>query len=170
MACPRCKAVPDAHSFNYFGAVGDTNYYYTSPTRARDYKETPETFTYYKLHINQAKTGNWVWVIDCAGMQIKHYSSMEIIKNMIKILLDEHKGFLQKICIIHPNTWIKTAMALMKPFLKKETIDKISIIEGEKVELLVALEKLGLKGAPLNWLISVFNMPLEPSLLPNVSK
>jgi hypothetical protein len=168
MACPRCNIVPDAHSFNYFGAAQGTSYYYTSPSRARDYKETPDTFTYYKLHINNAKTGQWAWVIDCAGMQTKHYSSMEIIKNMIKILLEEHKGFLQKIYIIHPNTWIKTAMTLMKPFLKKETVEKINIIEGEKLELLIALEKIGLKGHPLNWLLTVFAMPFEPAVLPNV--
>ena len=168
MTCPRCSLVPDAHSFNYFGKVADTKFYYTSPARARDYKETPDTFTYYKLHINKAKTGKWVWIIDCAGMQIKHYSSMEIIKSMIKILLDEHKGFLNKICIIHPNAWIKTAMSIMKPFLKKETIEKITIVEGEKVELLVALERLGLTGSPLKWLISVFNMPFEPMVLPTI--
>ena len=170
MACPRCNVVPDAHSFNYFGIINGTSYYYTSPARARDYKETPETFTYYKLHINNAKSGNWVWVIDCAGMQMKHYSSMEIIKNMMKILLEEHKGFLQKICIIHPNTWIKTALSVMKPFLKKDTLEKITIIEGEKLELLVGLEKIGIKGHPLNWLLSVFSTPLEPSVLPNVVK
>jgi len=160
MACPRCKMVPDAHSFNYFGTIADRKYYYTSPARARDYKETSETLTYYKLHINNAKTGEWVWIIDCAGM--------EIIKNMVKVLLDEHNGFLQKIYIIHPNTWIKTAMTVMKPFLKRETLDKILIIEGEKVELIVALEKLGLKGAALNWLLSVFGMPFEPAVLPTV--
>ena len=169
MTCPRCAIVPDAHSFNYFGTISGTKYYYTSPARARDFKETPETLSYYKTHINQAKTGKWIWVIDCAGMQIKHYSSMEIIKNMIKVLLDEHKGFMQKICIIHPNTWIKTALTMMKPFLKKETVEKIQIIEGEKVELLVSLEKQGIKGQPMIWLLSVFSLPNEPSILPNVA-
>jgi len=117
------------------------------------------------MHINAAKQGKWIWIIDCEGMQIKHYSSMEIIKNMIKVLLDEHKGFLLKICIIHPNTWIKTALTMMKPFLKKETVEKIQIIEGDKMELLVGLEKLGV---PIKWLITVFSMPKEPSVLPVV--
>ena len=168
MTCPRCQLVPDAHSFNYFGTTNDIKYYYTSPARARDYKETPETLSYYKTHINAAKVGKWTWVIDCEGMQIKHYSSMEIIKSMIKLLLDEHKGYLVKICIIHPNTWIKTALTVMRPFLKKETIDKIQVIEGDKMELLVGLEKLGIKGTAINWLISVFSLPKEPSVLPLV--
>lgn len=166
MTCPRCQIVPDAHSFNYFGELNDIKYYYTSPARARDTKETVETLSYYKAHINQAKNSKWVWLIDCAGMKMKHYSSIELIKNLIKLLLDEHKGFLTKICIIHPNTWIKGALSIMKPFLKKETLEKIQIVEGEKVELLLELEKLGIKGKPLNWLVSVFSLGHEPSILP----
>ena len=168
MTCPRCQIVPDAHSFNFFGSINEVKYYYTSPARARDTKETPETLNYYKIHINQAKTSKWVWVIDCAGMKMKHYSSIEIIKSMIKLLLDEHKGILIKICIIHPNSWIKGAITIMRPFLKKETLDKINVIEGEKMELLTGLEKLGIKGQPLNWLITVFSIPHEPSVLQNV--
>lgn len=168
MSCPRCQIVPDAHSFNYFGESNDIKYYYTSPARARDTKETPETLSYYKMHINQAKTSKWVWIIDCAGMKMKHYSSIEIIKSMIKLLLDEHKGLLIKICIIHPNSWIKGALAILKPFLKKETLEKIQIIEGEKVELLIELEKVGIKGKSLNWLVSVFSIMPEPTVLPNV--
>ena len=76
------------------------------------------------------------------------------------MLLDEHKGLLQSIWIIHPNTWIKTAVTLLRPFLKKETLEKVQVIEGDKIELCVALEHRGFKGAPLNWLLSSFAKPL----------
>jgi len=167
MSCKRCKEAPAAHSFSYFGNLGDTMMYYTSPARALDYKETPETYSYYKSHIDSAKTSKWIWVIDCAGMQMKHYSSIELIKKMMKMILEEHSGVLEKIWILHPNAWIKGAVAILKPFLKKETIEKIKILEGDKLELLVNLEKTGLTGKPINWLLHTFSLPFEPMVLPN---
>lgn len=170
MPCKRCLEVPVAHSFKYFGELKDMKLYYTSPARALDYKETPDTLTYYKSHIDDAKYTKWIWVIDCAGMQMKHCSSIEIIKKIMKILLEEHNGLLEQIWILHPNTWIKGAVTIMKPFLKKETINKIKILEGEKLELLINLEKTGLTGKPLKWLLTVFSMPFEPTVLPEPIK
>jgi len=91
MTCKRCQIVPAAHSFNYFGDLNDAKLYYTSPARAHDYKETPETYSYYKAHIDEAKSNKWIWVIDCEGMQMKHYSSIELIKKIMKTILEEHK-------------------------------------------------------------------------------
>jgi hypothetical protein len=159
MNCSRCAIIPNAHSFTHFGAVNGIELFYTSPARAHDYKETEETFNYYKMHINAAKNSKWIWIVDCEGMKMKHYSSIDIIKKLIQMLLDEHKGALQSIWIIHPNTWIKTAVALMKPFLKKDTLEKIQVINGEKLELYVALEQRGFKGTPLNWLTTTFSTP-----------
>ena len=167
MTCTRCQIVPAAHSFNYFGDLNDTKLYYTSPARAHDYKETPETYSYYKAHIDTAKTNKWIWVLDCEGMQMKHYSSIELIKKIMKAILEEHKGLLDKIWIIHPNTWIRGAVTIMKPFLKKDVVERIKIFEGSKLELLVNLEKTGLTGQPLKWLLNVFTLPPLPMVLPN---
>lgn len=166
MSCKRCQVAPAAHSFSYFGDLGDVKMYYTSPSRALDYKETPETYSYYKAHIDSAKTTKWVWVIDCAGMQMKHYSSIEIIKKIMTTLLEEHKGLLEKIWILHPNGWIRGAVTLMKPFLRKDVLERVKIFEGDKLELLLALEKTGLHGKCLNWLLQVFALPFEPAVLP----
>ena len=167
MPCKRCLEMPAAHSFKYFGELKDARLYYTSPARAFDYKETPDTYTYYKSHIDEAKDTKWIWVIDCGGMQIKHCSSIEIIKKIMKSLLEEHNGLLEQIWILHPNAWIKGAITILKPFLKKQTIDKIKVLEGEKLELLVSLEKTGISGKPLNWLLATFSVPFVPTVLPN---
>jgi hypothetical protein len=167
MTCKRCQIVPAAHSFNYFGDLNDIKLYYTSPARAHDYKETSETYSYYKAHIDAAKSNKWIWVIDCEGMQMKHYSSIELIKKIMKAILEEHKGLLDKIWIIHPNAWIRGAVTIMKPFLKKDVVERIKIFEGSKLELLVNLEKTGISGQPLKWLLNVFTLPTEPMVLPN---
>jgi len=83
------------------------------------------------------------------------------------MILEEHSGVLEKIWILHPNAWIKGAVAILKPFLKKETIEKIKILEGDKLELLVNLEKTGLTGKPINWLLHTFSLPFEPMVLPS---
>jgi len=159
MSCSKCVLLPNSHSFEHVGTINGIELFYTSPARALDYKETQETFGYYKNHIDVAKKNKWIWIVDCDGMKMKHYSSIDIIKKLIQMLLEEHKGLLQSIWIIHPNTWIKTAMTLLKPFLKKETVEKVQVIEGDKIELYVSLEKKGVKGVPLNWLVSTFSKP-----------
>jgi hypothetical protein len=159
MTCERCDLIPNAHSFIHFGAVNGINLFYTSPARAIDYKETAETFNYYKTHIDSAKNNKWIWMVDCEGMQMKHYSSIEIIKKLIQMILDEHKGLLQSIWIIHPNTWIKTALMLIRQFLNKDIYEKIQMIDGDKMEVYLALEKRGLKGEHIKWLTSTFAKP-----------
>lgn len=166
MACPRCAAFPDAHNFVYFGKKDNINLFYSSPARGHDYREVNETFSYYKAHLDTAKDSPWIWVIDCAGMKIKHYSSIGITKKVINVLTTEHKETLHKVWLVHPNTWARSFLATIKPFLKKEVIEKIHIFEGDKLELYVGLEKAGLKGNPLHWLLSVFAKPQEPGHLP----
>ena len=169
MACPRCVELPDAHSFTYFGKMNDISLYYTSPARAHDFKENAQTYSYYKNHVDSAKPGPWIWVIDCAGMKIKHYSSLEITRKLIQMLMAEHKGILQSIWIVHPNAWMRTTINVMKPFLKAETLSKIKLLEGERTELYVGLEKAGLSGRPLQWLNTVFVSPQVPGPLPPIS-
>jgi len=169
MPCARCAECPDAHSFVYFGKVNATSLYYTSPARAHDYKENAQTYSYYKAHVDSAKGSPWIWVIDCAGMKMKHYSSLEITRKLMQVIMNEHAGILQHVWIIHPNSWMRATLNVLKPFLKAETQKKIRIFEGEKTELYVGLEQAGLKGPPLQWLTAVFAKEPVPSPLPVVA-
>jgi len=161
MSCQRCLQTPNAHSFIHVGSVNDIKLFYTSPARAIDYKETAETFNYYKSHIESTKNSKWIWIVDCEGMKMKHYSSIELIKKLIQLILDEHKKSLQNIWIIHPNTWIKTAVAMIKPFLEKDIVEKLHVIDGDKIELYMALEKHGLKADTIKGLTATFSKPFN---------
>jgi len=171
MSCAKCAIAPDSHSFSYFGtsrqvaALGELKYYYTAPARARDYKETAETFNYYKVHIDGAKNTEWVWVVDCAGMKLHHYASLNLIRKLVKYTKAEHADQLKKVLVIHPNTWMKGTLQTLKT-LFPNGLSKLTILEGEKTELMVGLEKVGIGGQQLQWLIRAFATNPEPGTLP----
>jgi hypothetical protein len=169
MACPRCRVVPDAHSFTYFGLIGDIHYYYSSAAKARDYKESPETLGNYIMHTNLAKGKKWAWIVDCKGMKMNHYPSLSLVTKMTKFLKDEHQDFLTMIYVVHPNTWVKNSIQLWKKIVPYGNIQKITTLEGEKLELLVSLKNADIHGEPLIWLMNVFKMPDEPCFLPDVA-
>ena len=114
MACPKCIENPESHSFTQFGKFGDANLIYTSPARALDYKESEEKIVNFKKHMDTALGAPWIWVFDCGGMQMKHFSSMNYTRRLAQILTNEHENYLQAIWIIRPNAWIKTTLKFLK--------------------------------------------------------
>jgi hypothetical protein len=168
MACPRCKEVPDAHSFTYCGKIDNIYYYYSSAAKSRDYKETPETLGNYIMHTNLAKGKQWVWIIDCKGIKMNQYPSLSLVSKMTKYLKEEHQDFLTMIYIVHPNTWIKNSIKLWKKIVPYGNTQKITILDGERLELLVFFKNAGIHGDLLIWLMNVFKMPDEPCFLPDV--
>ena len=168
MACPRCKEFPDAHSFTYCGKIDNIYYYYSSAAKSRDYKETPETLGNYIMHTNLAKGKQWVWIIDCKGIKMNKYPSLSLVSKMTKYLKEEHQDFLTMIYIVHPNPWIKNSIKLWKKIMPYGNTQKITILDGERLELLVSLKNAGIHSDLLIWLMNVFKMPDEPCFLPDV--
>ena len=166
MPCDRCTVVPDSHCFLGLGTNEGITYFYTSPVRGHDYRETKDTLTYYKSHIDEAKNRKWIWVIDCKEMQTRHYASAEMSKNIVKYLVGEHKGQLQEIWIINPNTWIRGLIAIIKPFFSKAVTDKLHVLHKSGLELYIDLESRGLKGYPCRNLVTIINTPYVPGILP----
>jgi hypothetical protein len=166
MPCGRCAVVPDSHCFLGLGTHNGITYFYTSPPRGHDYKETPDTLAYYKAHLDEAKTHKWIWIIDCKEMKAKHYSSPEMSKQMVKYLSTEHRGQLKEIWIINPNTWIRGLVAIIKPFFNKEITDRLQIIPKSGLELYMELETRGMNGYPCRNLVTIVNTPYVPGLLP----
>lgn len=164
MACPKCADNPEMHSFTPFGKFGDANLFYTAPARVLDYKESEEKIINFKKHLDTAKGTPWIWVFDCGGMQMKHYSSTNYTRRLAQILANEHEGVLQAIWIIRPNTWIKTVLKFLKSLFKTPLLNKVKIKEGEKLELYISLEKEGLQGKPLQWLGVVIALKPEQPL------
>lgn len=164
MACAKCREVPESHSFTHFGQFNGINLFYTAPARVLDLKETDEKINNFKQHLDLAKGSQWIWIFDCGAMQLKHSSSLTYTQKLAKILASEHEPFLKGIWIIRPNSWIKTVIKFLKTLFKTDLLNKVQIMEGEKLELYISLEKKGLNGKPLQWIGNVVTLKPEQAL------
>lgn len=169
MACPKCAVNPESHSFTKFGKHQNADLFLTAPARVLDYMESEEKIVNFKLHLDSTKNNPWIWIFDCGDMQMKHFSSLNYTRKLAQILANEHENHLKEVWIIRPNTWMKMTVKFLKTVFSSPLINKIKILEGEKMELYTNLEKVGLKGQPLQWLLSLVvlkpNQPL-PKITP----
>ena len=110
--CQKCAIDPASHSFMYFGrGRGGERLFYSSAARARDYKESPEKLEQFKAHLDDAAGGPWIWIFDCAGLAIKHMSSLNFMKeleNKLMTHLPKH------ILIVNPTTLIRATIKVSK--------------------------------------------------------
>lgn len=166
MPCERCTISPDSHCFINLGTHQGITYFYTSPVRGHDFKETVATLSYYKSHLEEAKIHKWVWIVDCKEMKSKHYSSPELSRRLVQHLTDEHRNQLQEIWIINPNTWIRGLVAIIKPFFSRATTDRLHVLHKSGLELYMELESRGMKGVPCKNLVSLINTPYVPGQYP----
>jgi len=166
MLCTACALNPEAHCFVKFGKIGDVFLYYTAPARARDYKESESQLANMKAHLETTKPHQWIMIVDCKGMQLKHMNSVTFSTNLATILVNEYKHTLRAIWVLHANSWVNSILNLFNSIFSRDTMSKIHLINGDKLELYVRLERNGLSGRPLQWLTTVLTTPAEPGHLP----
>jgi hypothetical protein len=155
VACATCATAPGSHSFVHFGNVRGVDYFYTAPARA-SLAETPDVrIANFKKHLDSAKGRPWVWIFDCGGMEMKHAMSVEHIRRLTAILIEEHADVLQRLVIVRPTIWVQGMVTLMRQLVPAALGRRLEVVDGGKLEQLVALERIGLHGAPLGWLNGV---------------
>jgi hypothetical protein len=77
-------------------------------------------------------------------MQIKHYSSLEFVGKLARILSEEHVHSLDKIFVVNPNLWMRGLLAFMKTVSASQLLKKTHVIEGSNFDMLIAMEKHGI--------------------------
>ena len=153
--CTTCAVIPGSHSFLHFGNVKGVDYFYTAPARA-SLAESPDVrIANFKKHLDMAKGRPWVWIFDCGGMEMKHAMSVEHIRRLTSILIEEHAEVLQRLVIVRPTIWVQGMVTLMRQLVPAALGRRLEVVDGGKLEQLVALERVGLQGAPLVWLNGV---------------
>ena len=104
MVCPQCKINPRSHNFTQFGELSTgTKLWYTAAGKAEELVDTPTKFGYFKLHLDKARTTQWLWIFDCNGMTKHQQSSVKFMYNLVAVLSNEHAALLQGIWILHPS-------------------------------------------------------------------
>jgi hypothetical protein len=129
MSCPHCSL----HSFHPFGIQGDTTLVYTAPALTVE-KETVQTLSNHKKHLD-TMNGPWVWIIDFANMETKHYTSLGLTRGLIKILNADHYEKLKGIYLVNPNFWLRSVIPVTKPLLNPFLQNKIHLCETSILEL-----------------------------------
>ncbi len=173
--CPRCiETNGKAHSFHHVGICSDslTHIYYTAPSKCTEPDDTPEAIDYYLLHLQDTKDKKWIWIFDCQNMNSKDLFKSPrveggilptfsgIVKKFSKMVEEVYFDSLMDVYIIQPTTSIKAIWTFIKPFLAKETCKRIHFCSDGILDVVLTLEKRGVKRQELTSLTQNLQSPL----------
>jgi hypothetical protein len=148
MACPKCAVNPAAHSFHSIGAA-PLRLFYTAPAKATEILRSHADFLTFKTHLDTTRGSPWVWLFDCKGMTTKHFLPLSVCKELMQVFVAEHGDTLHGIWVLNPNVWFRGMIGMMRPFFKRGILDKIHFLDGDTLEVIVSLEKRGIRGGAL---------------------
>jgi len=141
-----------AHSFEIFGEQKGVTLVYSAPARSRETKETSRTILSHKAHLDQMIGRPWIWIIDFAQMEHRHYTSVGLARKLIAIINNEHSANLVAIYLVNPNFWLRGTISVLKHLVSKNLYPKIRLCEGQDAGLLLELGAAGLEYGWLVWL------------------
>jgi hypothetical protein len=163
MVCPACKKIPNTHSFTYFGKVGETKLFYTSPARADATEDCETRLKNFLMHLEEAKGSPWIWVFDFGYMVTKHHTGMRFTLGLAQYLLENHEHTLQKVILLRTTPWTTFILQMLKSRFTSGIFARIYCMEGDTLELYMNLKK-EFQGFPLLWLGKVITLTLDKPL------
>jgi hypothetical protein len=147
-SCKKCTADPQFHNFDFVSRhpSGDA-IYYTSPAKGKQRSMKEDSIPDYMSHMDDASTTGWVWLIDCSGMESFHMPSLPVLRQFMNIIQERYRFVLKKVYIININWKMHVILNMVKPFMKEEAKERISVIESK-----LQLVSLGFNGDALKFL------------------
>ena len=126
MRCEKCKINPSHHNFKSLGQLHDgTHVVYSCPAAAIENRLTKESFPDYIAHLEEASQTNWIWIVDCKGIQSKNIPTLEMLKQMCELLQTRYIHKIHAVYFIQMDWQIHMVLNLVQPFLKLATKKKI---------------------------------------------
>jgi hypothetical protein len=148
MLCPRCATTNGkAHSFEKIGTLKDnkTNLFYTCPGMAEEQDDSPEAVSYYLAHFETTRPNPWIWMFDCRGIKSKDLIRSGMAKKLAEVVQKTYFDTLLGVYIVNPSMTIKTLLAFLSPFLRKETKAKIHLCSLGLIDTINKLEIAGVQ-------------------------
>lgn len=145
--CTRCQTTGGkAHSFERIGCLtdGKTNVFYTAPANAMEEDDSPEAVTYYLAHFEETRPNTWIWVFNCKGMKTRDLIKSGIGRKLAEVVQQTYFDTLLGIYIVNPSWAMKALIAFLKPFLRKETYQRIHVCSLGLIDTVNTLERVGL--------------------------
>ena len=136
LSCARCAVDPFSHSFVRFGSIAldgktgvGTALYYTGIARMTSL-DNYHNIQLWKLHLDTT-TGPWIWVIDCANMELHTTIAEQFAKIFANMLVSEYSKKLQRIVVLNPNAWFHRIMHILYKQIQPEVLDSIWYIRSD---------------------------------------
>lgn len=145
----------DVAAFQPIGRLADgTILLYTAPARIAPERPTEAQFTAYLAELRAIQVP-WIWIVDCRGTTADHYSNMYMAQRMVRVLREEHTHLLKDTWVLFLNSWLRAALALFQA--------PVVALSGDRLELLVHLQRAGVERSAQDWLLGTIMRNLEPS-------
>jgi len=130
LICARCAVDPFSHSFVRFGsAKHGSALYYTGIARMTSL-DNYHNIQLWSLHLDTV-TGPWIWVIDCANMELHNTIAEQFAKIFANMLVTEYSKHLQRIVVLNPNAWFHRIMHILYKQIQPEILDSIWYIQSD---------------------------------------
>ena len=144
--CSRCKETGGrAHSFEYIGHLRDgiSNIFYTSLADATEPEDSPDTLAGYLFHMQEVQAHPWIWILDCRGMKSKDLLRSGLAKQLINVVQHTNIETLHGVFILYPTMAMNAVIQCIKPFLYKETRNRIHLCNMGLIDTINRLESAG---------------------------
>jgi hypothetical protein len=99
---------------------------YTRPAKASKYNDIEGILEHYDGVLSELE-GDWIWVFDSKGFQMKHLLEVQVGIQLAKLITRKHSQNLKKIVIINPTWYIRAVLDIVNPFLTKHVRELIQI-------------------------------------------
>lgn len=129
--CDICKVEPGAHSFTYLFRTKRKDIYeyvfYTCVGDARRYGDADNVVKHYENCLNLMNPDSWIWIFNCDGFTMRHYTEFSTIKKLTKAVNDY--GKVRDVYLVNSTGFMDLVFKIIKPILDNETFKKIKIID-----------------------------------------
>jgi len=153
MPCQKCPIKRGYHNWIKIGNFKAANLFYTAPAKTEDFNEDGTKLANVKIYVEEDTDQKpWIWVLDCANMEFKHYTEVSFNTGLLNLLANDKN--IQAVWIIHPNMWIRGVHTFFTTFSSVKILSNVSYFDGSKLELSKSLELTGLDRSTIEWLIN----------------
>jgi hypothetical protein len=140
--CEICEKEPGSHSFTYLCRTTNKNIFeyvfYTCIGDSKKYNDPDGIITHYTNCLNTMNPDKWIWVFNCDGFGLKHYTEVSTISRLAHLI--KTYGKVENIYIVNSPGLLDIVLKIVRPILDTETYKKIKVINPENLLNSINLE------------------------------
>lgn len=141
--CKICAKEPGSHSFTYLCRTQKPDLFeyvfYTCIGDAKKYNDADGIITHYSGLLNKMNPDKWIWVFNCDGFGLKHYTEINTITKLAHLI--KSFGRVEAIYLVNAPGLLNLVLKMVQPILDKETFGRIKIVKSHEILEEILLEK-----------------------------